>query len=140
MHTVVQVAQAVTDALNAHRTFSMAFTAQRVALPAFTLEEMDVLHVTVVPRDLSRRLFDRARDEQQVGVDVAVQKRVASTAPADVDPLLSLVQEIADFLNRRDVGGAHWRRTENKPVYAPEHLREKRQFTSVLTITYEVIR
>jgi hypothetical protein len=31
-------------------------------------------------------------------------------------------------------------RTENVPVYAPEHLEEYRQFTSVLTLTFRVVR
>lgn len=139
MHSVVQVAEAVTNALN-EQTFSMPFTAERAALPTFTLEEMQTLHVTVVPREVASSILDRARDEDEVKVDVAVQKKVASAAVEEVDPLLALVQEIADFLNRRDMGDATWRKTENKPVYAPEHLREKQQFTSVLTVTYRVVR
>lgn len=139
MHVVVQVAQAVTDALNAG-TFSMPFTAQRMALPLFTLEEMQDLHVTVVPREVASSVLDRASDEDEVKVDVAVQKRTASVAVADVDPLLAFVQEIADFLNRQQMGDAIWKKTENKPVYLPEHLREKEQFTSVLTVTYKLVR
>ena len=139
MHTTVQVAQAVADALNAHE-FSVAFTAERMALPAFTLEEMQTLHVTVVPREIASSILDRARDEDEVKVDVAVQKKVASAAVEEVDPLLALVQEIADFLNRTAMGDATWKKTENKPVYAPEHLREKRLFTSVLTLTYRLVR
>jgi hypothetical protein len=139
MHTTVQVAQAVTDALNAHE-FSTPFTVQRVALPVFTLEEMQTLHVTVVPREVASSVLDRARDEDEVKVDVAVQKKVASAAVEEVDPLLALVQEIADFLNRTAMGDATWKKTENKPVYAPEHLREKQQFTSVLTVTYRLVR
>ena len=139
MHTTVQVAQAVTDALNGPM-FSMPFTAQRVALPAFTLEEMRTLHVTVVPREIASSILDRARDEDEIKVDVAVQKKVASAAVGEVDPLLALVQEVADFLNRRSMGVATWKRTENKPVYAPDHLREKQQFTSVLTVTYRLVR
>jgi len=139
MHTTVQVAQAVTDALNANE-FTVTFTAQRAALPAFTLEEMKDLHVTVVPREVASSVLDRTRDEQEVKVDVAVQKKVASADVAEVDALLALVQEISDFLNRKAMGDAAWKKTENKPVYAPEHLREKQQFTSVLTVTYRLVR
>ena len=139
MHTTVQLAEAVTDALNGHQ-FSMPFAAQRMALPLFTLEEMQALHVTVVPREVAGSVLDRARDENEVKVDVAVQKKVASAANEEIDPLMSLVQEIADFLNRRAMGDATWKKTENKPVYAPEHLREKQQFTSVLTVTYRLVR
>ena len=118
----------------------MQFTAQRMALPLFTMEEMKDLHVTVVPREIASSILDRARDEDEVKVDVAVQKKVTSAATTEVDPLQALVQEIADFLNRKAMGDATWKKTENKPVYAPEHLREKQQFTSVLTVTYRLVR
>ena len=35
---------------------------------------------------------------------------------------------------------AVWLRTENDPVYAPEHLAELGVFTSVLTLTLRVVR
>ena len=146
---ITNVAQAVADALNGHE-FSVPFTAERVALPEFDLAEMQELHMTVVPRQVDSEVLDRGRNTHDVKVDVAVQKKVASVANEEIDPLLALVQEIADFLNRRNLdlspgpagqaGGAVWKKTENSPVYSPEHLREMRQFTSVLTVTYRVVR
>ena len=136
---VTNVAQAVTDALNGQE-FSAPFSAERVALPEFDLAGMQELHVTVVPRQVDSEVLDRGRDAHDVKVDVAVQKKVGSIANEEIDPLLALVQEIADFLNRRNLDGAAWKKTENNPVYSPEHLREMRQFTSVLTITYRVVR
>ncbi|HOF18483.1 MAG TPA: hypothetical protein PK082_06210 [Phycisphaerae bacterium] len=136
---VTNIAQAVADTLN-EQDFSVPFTAERVALPEFDLAAMQELHVTVVPRQVDSEVLDRGRDAHDVKVDVAVQKKVASIANEEIDPLLALVQEIADFLNRRNLDGAIWKKTENNPVYSPEHLREMRQFTSVLTITYRVVR
>ena len=123
---ITNVAQAVADMLNGHE-FSTPFTAERVALPEFDLAEMQELHVTVVPRQVESETLDRGRDAHDVKVDVAVQKKVAS---------------LADYLNRRPLAevGAVWRKTENAPVYSPEHLREMRQFTSVLTVTYRAVR
>ena len=136
---ITDLAQAVADALNAG-TFSMEFTAERVALPDFELADMKDLHVTVVPREVESALLDRARDSHDVKVDVAVQKKLASMTNEEIDPLMVLVQEILGHMNRRNLGDAVWRRTENKPVYSPEHLREMRQFTSVLTLTYRIAR
>ena len=136
---ITDLAQAVADALNAG-TFSMEFTAERVALPDFELADMKDLHVTVVPREVESALLDRARDSHDVKVDVAVQKKLDALTKEAVDPLMALVQEIATYLNRRNLGDALWRKTENKPVYSPEHLREMRQFTSVLTLTYRLVR
>lgn len=136
---ITDIAQAVTDELNAG-SFSMAFTAERKAAPIVKLSEMDSLHVTVVPREVESAALDRTRDSHEVKVDVAIQKRVASLENDAIDPLMALVREIADLLNRRNLGDALWKKTENKPVYSPEHLREMRQFTSVLTLTYQVTR
>ena len=136
---ITDLAQSVADALNSG-TFSMAFTAERVALPDFELADMKDLHVTVVPREVESALLDRARDSYDVKVDVAVQKKLTSLSNEEIDPLMALVQEILAHMNRRNLGDAVWRKTENKPVYSPEHLREMRQFTSVLTLTYRVAR
>ena len=98
------------------------------------------LHVTVVPRAIESTSLDRARDTHEMKIDVAIQQRVASLGNEAIDPLMALVQEIAGFLTRRHLGEAQWKKTENKPVYAPEHLHEMKQFTSVLTVTYQVTR
>ena len=134
---ITDIAQAVADSLNGHE-FSTPFEAKRVALPAFDLADMQALRVTVVPREIETVALDRARDAHDVKVDVAVQKKVASLGNEEIDGLLALVREIADFLNRRNLDDALWQKTENKPVYSPEHLREMRQFTSVLTATYRI--
>lgn len=138
MPRITDIAQGVADALN-DASFSMAFTAERVAVPEFELTDMQTLHVTVVPREVESAVLNRASDSHDVKVDVAVQRKLGSLENTEVDPLLGLVQEIADLLNRRNVAGAIWRRTENKPIYAPDHLREMRQFTGVLTLTYRVL-
>jgi len=138
---ITDIAQAVADLLNGHE-FSTAFEAERVALPEFDLADMQDLHVTVVPRQTESTTLDRGRDNHDVKVDVAIQKKVGSLGNEEIDPLMALVREVADYLNRRPLSaaGASWRKTENAPVYSPEHLREMRQFTSVLTVTYRVVR
>jgi len=138
-HVAVTVAEAVKDALNGH-TFTTAFTAVRTQLPEFKLADMGTLHVTVVPRSDASEGLTRDRDNHTIGVDVAVQQRLSEVNNTTVDALLALVQEIADFLNRRAMGDAIWQTTVNDPVYAPEHLRELRQFTSVLKLSYRLVR
>ena len=138
---ITEIAQAVADLLNGHE-FSTPFEAERVSLPEFDLADMQDLHVTVVPRQVESTTLDRGRDNHDAKVDVAIQKKVASLGNEEIDPLMALVREVADYLNRRPLAavGAVWRKTENAPVYSPEHLREMRQFTSVLTVTYRVVR
>jgi hypothetical protein len=56
---------------------------------------------------------------------------------------MELVEEIADFFKQRRLDAypqAVWVKTENAPIYAAEHMDELRQFTSVLTLTFRVLR
>jgi hypothetical protein len=62
---------------------------------------------------------------------------------AGLDELMSLVERLADGLRLKrlsDVPEAMWVKTENSPIYSPEHLETKGVFTSVLTVTYRVVR
>jgi hypothetical protein len=139
---LILLADAVVAELNAH-AFSQPFTAQRLCLPVFELKEMQNLHVTIVPQGLSIIPTSRSRDSVDYAIDVAVQKKLASLDAAEIDPLLTLVEEIADFFRHRRLAAhpeAAWIKTENEPVYSQEHLRGLRQLTSVLTLTFRVVR
>lgn len=137
---IIRVADAVTAELNGH-TFSLPFTAVRLYQPQYELQEMKALHVTVVPREILIAPLDRSRCEHDVQVDIAVQKKYTSGANDEIDPLMDLVQEIADFFQQRRLANlpeAIWIETKNAPVYAPEHMQQFRQFTSVLSLTFRL--
>jgi len=146
MAVITDIADAVVSELNAvtfSHTFSQAFTAKRYYRPVFDLAEMSDLHVSVVPRGMMIERADRGRNYYDVQIDVAVQQKVQSGGNKELDALVALVQEIADFFRLRrleEYADALWIRTENVPVYAPEHLDEFGQFTSVLTLTFRVTR
>ena len=140
MGRIVQVAQAVTDELNA-ATFPQSFTAERRYAPQYELAEMDTLHVTVVPKALTVATAGRNAGQFDCQIDVAVQKRFQTDSPDEIDPLMDLAEEIAEFFRQRrlsNLPSAAWVKTEHKPVFAPEHMQELRQFTSVLTLTYRM--
>lgn len=134
-----ELADAVKDTLNA-ATFTQEFTATRVLLPEFKLEDLDVLHVVVVPRNVAITLRDRAYNRFTIGIDVGVLMRPEDLEIATLDALVALVREIAAHMIRRqltvDSDVAKWKGTAVNPLYAPEHLRENRQFTSVIRLTY----
>jgi len=139
---LIDIADAVVVALNA-ASFSQEFTAKRHYRPRFDLSEMQALHVSVVPKAVTSEIQSRSQASGDYQVDVGVQKRIAEEA--DLDPLMTLVEEVADhfrFARLALPGGeqAVWVRTESDPVYAPEHLDELRQLTSVLTLTFRVVR
>jgi hypothetical protein len=143
----IQIADAVVAVLNA-ATLSQTFTAARYYLPEFELNEMDTLHVSVVPAELDEEIADRSRDRAEYKIHVAVQKRVTKQEPPGldaeaIDGLMTLVEEIGDLFRHKPLAGfeqAHWVKTENKPIYDPKHLKEHGQFTSLLALTFRVVR
>ena len=142
MALIVDIAEAVVVELNAGE-FSQAFAAQRLYRPQFDLAEMADLHVTVVPKGIETSIASRSGVQCDVSVDVAVQKKLQTEDADEIDPLMSLVEEIADFFRGRKLSQcpkASWVATANEPVYSPAHLEELRQFTSVLTVTFRVMR
>ena len=140
--TISDLADVVVALLDAQQ-FSQPLTAVRTYLPVFDLAEMKDLHVTVVPKSVSSQSGDRSRSQYDYEIDVAVQKKLQATDNAEIDDLAALVEEIADaFRSKRPPGftSAICLKTDNDPVYAQEHLDQMRQFTSVLTLTFRIMR
>lgn len=139
--TILAIAEAVADELTGS-VFSLPFEAERHYLPRFELAEMTELKVSVVPRSITSQGLNRNRDSFEYRIDVAVQQKIDPT-PANLDALMKLVEEIADHFRSEPLSGypnARCTGVENAPVYAPEHLDQFRQFTSVLTLTFKVWR
>lgn len=140
------IAEAVKDELNAGVAAgafgAVQFAARRLNVPLFDLPDLKTLHVTVVGRSYEQEPVSRGDTATDVEIDVAVQKKVAGVEPAEIDPLADLVEAVIRFFaNRRLAGyaGAMWRNSKNALMYIPEHLEEKRLFTSVITLTYRVV-
>lgn len=142
MALIIDIADAVAAEL-AGGEFSQTFTPRRQVLPSWELADLKDLRIAVVPRAVEISRASRATGQHDLQVDVGIQKKVGRDTDADVATLLGLVEEVADFLAGRRLAAfpqAAWVRTDNEPVYAPDHLAEQRVFTSVLTLTYRVMR
>ncbi len=141
MAVITDIAEAVKDELNAAE-FSQAFEAVRLYQPLFELPEMKTLHVTVVPHGVEMQASGRSMVQHDYGIDVAVQKKFEKDEPAELDPLMTLVEETIDFFRLRRLDGlnAVCVRATNEPVYSQEHMEQFRQFTSVVTLTFRVLR
>jgi hypothetical protein len=133
---IVALADAIVEQLNAH-TFSQPFTAARGYLPTFDLPEMKVLRVTVVPKEDEGRLDTRSSSVHDFSIDIGIQKKPESIENANLDPLMLLTQEIADFfLFRKHPANATLIAPQVRILYLQEHLLKLRQFTSVVTLTF----
>jgi len=140
MAVITDIADAVVAEMNGH-TFSQPFTAVRTYDTTLPLEDAGTLRVTVVPKALVEEVASRAADQVDYAIDVGVRKKPAQVSNAEMDPLVTLVEEIRTFFRRRRLTAypaAMCIRTPIEPVFAPEHLREYGQFTSILGLTFRV--
>ncbi len=137
MSIVIDIAEGIKDELN-NTLFSQSFIAKRLYVPRFKLEDMEELQVSVVPKKYSNNILSRPRDQRDYEIDVAVQKKLEEEDNPEIDPLSDLVEEIVDHFRALTLDSvpAQWIGTQNDPIYAPEHLDQLRQFTSIITITY----
>ena len=150
MSLVTDIADAVAAEINAApgspATFNQTFTAVRKVVPAYELEELAELKVTVVPKAVEISGSTRSASQYDITVDIGIQKKLPPGSEASdeqVEALGTLVDQIAEYLRRRPLSAAPfaaWVSITNDPVYAPEHLLEKRVFTSVLTLTYRAMK
>lgn len=109
--------------------------------PAFTLEDLKELRVSVVPRTTVLSAASRDSSTFDCVVDVGVQKKI--TDEAEIDRLLDLVEELADHIRLKrlpDAPDAAWAGISHEPVVSSEALEQHRTFTSVLSVTYRVRR
>ena len=142
MALAIDIADAVVAEL-AGGAFSLPFTTVRRVLPEYELADLKDLRVTVVPAAVEISGASRTLSQHDVRIDIGIQKKLGKNLDVEVASLLGLVDEIAEFLKRRPLQAAPyavWVRTANEPVYAADHLAERRTFTSVLTLVYRVMK
>ena len=138
MSLLIDIADAVAAELN-NAELSQEFIAEVNLKPEFELKDLKELKITVVPKSLKFSGATRQESGREVQIDIGVQKKTAD--PEQLAALLQLVEEIAGIFDRKRLTGyqkAVCVEIENDPVYDPEHLRQYRQFTSVVTLKFRV--
>ncbi|XHC26967.1 MAG: hypothetical protein ACFHWZ_14160 [Phycisphaerales bacterium] len=143
MSTISTLADAVAEHINAG-TYAQPVSAVRTYQPAFTLEDLGELRVSVVPRTTTVSAASRESSTYEHVLDVGVQKKLpAEDEQAAIDDLLGLTEAIGDRLRHtRLVGFPEAARAglAHEPVVSSESLEQHRVFTSVLSVTYRVRR
>jgi len=142
MSIVTDIADAVAAELD-EGSFSQTFLLKRLAVPMFELKDLKDLQVSIVPHSLEITGATRGMSQYEVTIDIGVQKKIDGDPDTAVETLGSLVDEIADFLRKRVLSAtpwAVWSGIKNDPVYVPEHLTDQRVFTSVLSVSYKMVR
>ncbi len=141
MSRITDLADAVVTAINA-ASFSLEFTAARLWLPRFDRKDLDTLTISVVPRTTANEIEARpARFDRTCEIDLAVQAAVANAAPATVDPLADLLEELADWALGRALDGppaATCIGVDETTLSDPNHLMELSLYTGVLRLTFRM--
>lgn len=148
MSVIIDIANAVVGLVNSG-TYVQPVAAKRLYQPVLELPETETLTVSVVPKAQTVNPGTRTDDFVEVAVDVAVQKKLTFDASDQtaLDGLMTLVEQIIDRLRHEhlEIGTTTPKRAlfvsiANEPVFAPDHLEQLRQFTSLITVRYQVRR
>ena len=139
MPLLTDIADAAAAKINA-AALAPGLAAERILLPVFELKDMKALKVSVVPK--ARKIIQGTRTENinEVQIDIGVQKKISDDD--ELDGLLKIVEDISALFRAERLEGykrAICIKVENDPVYDHEHLRQLRQFTSVITLTFKVL-
>lgn len=145
------MADAVVEVLNGE-TFSQSFVSTRTYLPVSTQQDLQSLRVTVVPLGPTIEGDSRSTSRVELPVQIGVQKRLDGDANTDIDPLVLLAEEIADYwlpasgdrpilvFGAGDAHAAYCVSLTHDFVAAVEHLDSMRVLTCVMTATFRKVR
>ena len=141
--TVIQIADSVVAEINAGDFSKKSLSAQRLYVPNFDLEDMKELRVTVVPCEVEYLPLDRVSNKYHATIDVAIQKKFSKGDAKEIDPLVMFVEELADYFRLKRLNSyvaARCIKVENAVLYSTEHWTQFNQFTSLLTLTFELAK
>jgi hypothetical protein len=138
---VLQIADLVVEALNARGGFALPPSAVRLYLPRWKLPELEQLRTSVIPRARRSELETRGSSERRYRIEVAIQKKLArDNDQAELDPLVTLCEEIEDFLLGNTLDGATCIEavpiTGDDELYDWTHMEDKKLFTWGLALTF----
>ena len=133
MSDILTLARAVAEELREYK-------AELLYFPEFELRDLDDLRIVVVPAGTQYKTLSRAAHEELPKVQIGILKRCREDAEDALDEMLCFAEKLGlGFLNRKLAGGTCVSVIYN-PIYSPEHLRERGQFTSVIELVFKVLK
>ena len=125
MVDILELADAVAASLGEDAEVSFA--------PEFDLKGLKTRKLVVVPAGIESKPTARDRLEEHLKIQIGLLKKCTED---DVSALVREVIRIGQGFLQKYVAGLRCMKTEYVPLYAPEHLRERRQFTGVVQLTF----
>lgn len=130
MVDVVRLAEGVAEAIGDGR-------AQVELAPEFTLRDVEErTRIVVAPLGIVHRMVARKVREDILKIQVGVMRKATED---DLVDLVSYVQTLALGLLHREIEGVVCCAAEHNPLYWPEHLRERGQFTGVIELSFKEV-
>lgn len=129
MVDVVDLARGVAEAIGAEADVELA--------PEFSLGDVkERTRIVVVPVGVERRMLARSVREDVLKVQVGVLRKATEDELVD---LVSYVQTLALGLLHREVRGVRCVSAAHEPLFVPDHMRERRQFTGVVELSFREV-
>ncbi len=130
MSEVLSIAELICDELAKYK-------AELLFVPEFELHELEEMKIVVVPTATEYKTLSRSAHEELMKVQIGILKRCTED---DVKELLQFSQDLGlSFLNKK-LGEAMCLSVAFNPIYSAEHLRERNQFTSVIELTFKLVK
>ena len=126
MADIIKLAEAVASEVEGDLMFA----------PELDLKGIREMRVIVVPAGLGVKPISRGASEDSMKIQVGVLKKC--TEDEVVDLVNTVITIGRSFLDRR-LAGATCTHIEYNPLYDPTHLRERRQFTGVVELTFKAV-
>ena len=101
--------------------------------PEYDLKGLKTRKLVVVPAGIESKPTARDRLEEHLKIQIGLRKKCTED---DVPARVREVIRIGQGFLQKYVAGLRCMKTEYVPLYAPEHLRERRQFTGVVQLTF----
>ncbi len=113
------------------------YNAELLFVPEFELHELEEMKIVVVPIAAEFKSLSRASHEELLKVQIGILKRCTED---DVSELLDFSQDLGlSFLNKK-IDKATCLSVTFNPIYSAEHLRERNQFTSVIELSFKLVK
>ena len=126
MADIIKLAEAVASEVEGDLMFA----------PELDLQGIREMRVIVVPAGLGVKPISRGASEDSMKIQVGVLKKC--TEDEVVDLVNTVITIGRSFLDRK-LAGATCTHIEYNPLYDPTHLRERRQFTGVVELTFKAV-
>ena len=138
----IDLAEAVKTRLNS-LVFSQTFTATRVYDLLAPVQDDSITHVNVAVFEEDGEIASRGSTNEEIAINIAVRRKCDVDDVAVLDPYMGLIKEFKDtFVGERletaTLGGAFCHGFDRKPAYFPEHIRNFRQFTGLITLRFTI--